>query len=80
MSRKIYKRYDFRLKNLVATSDDIFQFYKLGVPKSTLRQWKQCGPVDFITIPELNNNQSELVRENLHVLVRCKAFRQQMQI
>ena len=28
-------------------------------------QWKQCGPVKFVTIPELNNDQSELVKENL---------------
>ena len=35
MSRKVYRRYDPRLKNLVAKSNDISHFYKLGIPKKS---------------------------------------------
>ena len=65
MSRRVYTRYDPRLKNLVATSEDISKFYKYGIPASTLRQWHLCGPVDFFTIPELNYSSAELLQENL---------------
>ena len=64
MSRRVYTRYDPRLKNLVATSKDISKFYKYGIPTSTLRQWHLCGPVDFFTIPELNYSSAELLQEN----------------
>ena len=65
MSRRVYRRYDPRLKNLVANSDDIAHFYKLGIPKSTLKQWKICGPLDYFSIPELELDQTELLQENL---------------
>ncbi len=29
-------------------------FYKLGIPKSTLKQWKICGPLDYFSISELD--------------------------
>ena len=36
MSRRSYRRYDPRLKNLVAESGDISRFLRYGIPKSTL--------------------------------------------
>ena len=65
MPRKVYRRYDPRLKNLVANSKDISHFYKLGIPKSTLKQWKICGPLDYFSIPELDFNPTELLQENV---------------
>ena len=51
MPRRVYRRYNPRLKNLVANSKDISHFYKLGIPKSTLKQWEifvlYQGVVDF---------------------------------
>ena len=63
MPRKVYRRYDPRLKNLVANSKDISHFYKLGIPKSTLKKWKICGPLDYFSIPELDFNPTELLQE-----------------
>ena len=64
MSRQNYRRYDPRLKNLVAKSEDISQFQRYGIPKSTLRQWKKNGHQDFFTIPELSQTATELIQEN----------------
>ena len=65
MPRKVYRRYDPRLKNLVAKSNDISHFYKLGIPKSTLKQWKICGPLDYFSIPELDFSDTKLLQENV---------------
>lgn len=43
MERSEYRRYDPRLKNLVATSDDIRKFLKFGISLSTLREWEKMG-------------------------------------
>ncbi|MCX6123143.1 MAG: hypothetical protein NTV34_00080 [Proteobacteria bacterium] len=48
MSHK-YRRYDLRLKNLVATSGDIERFKGLGITISRIRQWIKDGPKDFVT-------------------------------
>jgi len=58
MSRQPYRRYDYRLKNLVAESDDISQFLRYGIPSSTLRQSKKNDPQEFVTIRELDQNDS----------------------
>ena len=65
MSRKVYRCYDPRLKNLVAKLNDISHFYKLGIPKSTLKQWKICGPLDYFSIPELDFSDTKLLQENV---------------
>ena len=65
MPRKVYRRYDPRLKNLVANSKDISHFYKLGIPKSTLKQWKICGPLDYFSIPELDFSDTKLLQKNV---------------
>jgi len=54
MLRKAYRRYDLRLKNLVAESGDISRFLCYGIPKSTLRQWVINGQQNFFTIPEID--------------------------
>ena len=65
MERSEYRRYDPRLKNLVATSEDIRKFLKHGISLSTLREWKKNGVREFFTIPELDWNTSDLIAENM---------------
>ena len=52
-----YRRYDPRLKNLVAESKDIERFRKYGIPDSSLRQWVKDGltAVLRISIPMLTS-------------------------
>ena len=63
--RSAYRRYDPRLRNLVATSGDIAYFVARGVRKSTARQWVKDGPKDFFTLPELEFGAEALVQENI---------------
>jgi len=56
MTTRNYRRYDPRLRNLVAESGDIKRFLHLGIPTSTLRQWIHNGIQDFFTLPELQLN------------------------
>ena len=60
-----YRRYDPRLKNLVAESGDIERFRKYGIPDSSLRQWLKDGPREFFTLPELEMDTAALVQENM---------------
>ena len=60
-----YKRYDWRLRNLVATTGKIDDFFHLGIPKSTLRSWIKKGPIKVISLPQLDRSENELVNENL---------------
>jgi hypothetical protein len=73
MERSEYRRYDPRLKNLVATSDDIRKFLKFGISLSTLREWKKNGVREFLTIPELELSTSELVSENMDLKAKLAA-------
>ena len=60
-----YRRYDPRLKNLVAESGHIERFRKYGIPDSSLRQWLKDGPREFFTLPELEMDTAALVQENM---------------
>ena len=60
-----YRRYDPRLKNLVAESGDIERFRKFGIPDSSLRQLVKDGSREFFTLPELEMDTSALVQENM---------------
>ena len=60
-----YRRYDPRLKNLVAESGDIERFRKFGIPDSSFRQWVKDGSREFFTLPELEMDTSALVQENM---------------
>ena len=73
MERSEYWRYDPRLKNLVAASNDIRMFLKFGISLSTLREWKKNGIRDFFTIPELELSTSELVSENMALKAKLAA-------
>ena len=73
MERSEYRRYDPRLKNLVAASNDIRMFLKFGISLSTLREWKKNGIRDFFTIPELELSTSELVSENMALKAKLAA-------
>ena len=68
-----YRRYDPRFKNLVATSEDISRFQRLGIPASTLRQWQRNGPQQFFTLPEFELTSSELIEENLSIKAKLGA-------
>ena len=73
MDRSEYRRYDHRLKNLVATSVDIRKFLKYGISLSTLKEWKKNRAREFFTIPELELNTSELVAENMTLKAKLAA-------
>ena len=69
-----YRRYDPRLKNLVARSGDIDRFKKYGIPASSLRQWVKDGPKDFFTLPEFEMDTSSLVQETLALKLQIQAL------
>ena len=48
--RKEYRRYDHRLRNMVARSGSIESYIGLDIPKSTLKSWIKNGPKEYITI------------------------------
>ncbi len=51
--RKEYRRYDHRLRNMVAGSASIDSFLGLGILKSTLKPWVKSEPKKCFTIKEL---------------------------
>jgi len=69
-----YRRYDPRLKNLVAKSNDLSQFLALGIPVSTLRQWQKNGVLDFFTLPQFELSDAQLIQENLKLAARVDAL------
>ena len=64
---KTYRRYDPRLKNLVANAQGIARFEHLGIPKSTLKEWVKAGAKDYFTLPELDVSQEDLLQENMEL-------------
>ena len=72
--QKTYRRYDPRLKNLVAKARDITGFEQLGIPKSTLKEWVKAGPKDFFTLPELNLCQDNVVQENIELRAQIQTI------
>ncbi len=69
-----YRRYDPRLKNLVAKSNSLSQFLALGIPVSTLRQWQKNGVLEFFTLPQFELNDTQLIQENLKLAARADAI------
>jgi len=69
-----YRRYEPRLKNLVAKSNDLSQFLALGIPVSTLRQWQKNGVLDFFTLPQFELSDAQLIQENLKLAARVDAL------
>ncbi len=65
MERSGYRRYDYRLKNLGAASNDLKKFEAYGISIGTLREWKKKGVREFFTTPELDMSASDLISENL---------------
>ncbi len=65
MLRQTYRRYDPRLKNLVAKSEDISQFLRYGIPKSTLRQWQKNGDQGFFTIQRSWNDAARTIYQRI---------------
>lgn len=64
---RTYKKYDHRLKQMVVQSGDIEKFQRIGIPKSTLRQWLKRGVCEVVSLPELNMSNQDLVQENLEL-------------
>ena len=60
--KKNYRRYDPRLRNLVATSANLSRFILMGIPKSTLREWQKKGQQEFISLPEFDLTATELIQ------------------
>jgi hypothetical protein len=72
---RIYRRYDPRLKNLVAASHDFGRFRSLGIPISTLRQWQRNGRQEFLRLPELELGNEKLLQENLELKANLNAIK-----
>ena len=71
--KKNYRRYDPRLRNLVATSANLSRFILMGIPKSTLREWQKKGQQEFISLPEFDLTATELIQENLNLSIKLAA-------
>lgn len=69
-----YRRYDPRLRNLVAVTGDIDRFRVYDIPRSTLREWIKNGPQEFFSLPELAMSSSELIDENLKLKLKLAAI------
>ena len=69
-----YRRYDPRLRNLVARTKDIEQFQNLNIPRPTLKEWVRNGAQEFITLPELNISSEELTSKNLVLKSQIEAL------
>ena len=63
--RKEYRRYDHRLRNMVARSASIDSYIGLDIPKSTLKSWIKSGPKEYITIDQFEQTNEELAKENI---------------
>jgi hypothetical protein len=61
--RSEYRRYDWRLRNLVAESKNIHLFPELNIPLSTKRDWIKKGPIRVLTLPEFQMSDVTLVEE-----------------
>ena len=70
---KTYRKYDPRLRNLVAPSANLSRFILMGIPKSTLREWQKKGQQEFITLPEFDLTATELIQANLNLSIKLAA-------
>jgi hypothetical protein len=59
----IYRKYDHRLRNLIATSKDPYLLPHIKIPLSTRRSWVRKGPVEVITMSEFDLNTQELLHK-----------------
>ncbi len=65
--RRAYRRYDHRLRNMVAGSGSIDNFLDLGIPKSTLKSWIKAGPKKYFSIKEFDISDADPVKENIRL-------------
>ena len=63
--RKEYRRYDHRLRNMIARSGSIDGYLGLDIPKSTLKSWIKSGPKEYITIDQFEQTSEEIIKENI---------------
>ena len=63
--RKEYRRYDHRLRNMIARSGSIDDFLNLNIPQSTLKSQIKNGPKEYITIDQFELTSEELSKENI---------------
>mgnify|MGYP005662336905 CR=1 FL=1 len=59
----LYRKYDHRIRNLIANSKDPFLFPKLKIPLSTARSWIKKGPVEVVTSSSLDISNDWLVEK-----------------
>ncbi len=59
----LYRKYDHRVRNLIANSKDPHLFPQLKIPLSTARSWIKKGPVEVVTTPAFEAESSELVEK-----------------
>jgi transposase InsO family protein len=55
---------------MVAESGDIERFASLKIPRSTLREWIKLGRQEFVTLPELEFETTELIQEITNLRAR----------
>jgi transposase InsO family protein len=60
MPTALYRRYDHRIRNLIACSKDPYLFPKLHIPISTARSWIRRGPVDVVSVTEFDQSNEQL--------------------
>ena len=60
MPTTLYRRYDHRIRNLIASSKDPYLFPKLDIPLSTARSWIKRGPVDVVSVTDLDQSSEQL--------------------
>jgi putative transposase len=59
----IYRKYDHRIRNLIATSQDPYLLPHLKIPLSTRRSWVRKGPVVVVTMSDFELTTRELVHK-----------------
>ncbi len=61
--RNLYRRYDWRLRNIIAEAKDVSMFPELDIPTSTKRDRIRKGPIEVVSLPEFQTIHRELIEE-----------------
>ncbi len=58
----LYRKYDHRVRNLIANSKDPHLFPQLKIPLTTARSWIKKGPVEVVTTASFELDNEKLVQ------------------
>ena len=59
-----YRRYDHRIKNMIAETGDPKLFPDLAIPLSTAREWIKKGPQKVVSLSSFDTSKEFLIEEN----------------